>query len=155
MKLMLEYLFGEKRPYVDDAHSIEWSCDESILSILHRSKSTPDLGKKLRSLMRSNPRKRPPLVLMMASASTAFCEGRLKSLKCLNEACVTRFVDQTRQMARAAGQDPDVPPPRDQSEEDFYTPDETCHRSGERERLRMAAASKYGDYYETNPFDLT
>lgn len=63
-------------------------------------------------------------------------------------------MEQTRQSARAAGQDPDAPP-RDQLEEDFYTPDETCRRVRDHERIRMAAAGKYGDYFETNPFGST
>lgn len=45
--------------------------------------------------------------------------------------------------------------PGDQLEEYFYTPDETCRRSGDRKRIRMAAADKYSDCYEPNPFDNT
>lgn len=88
---------------------------------------------------------------MMSGPKNAFHESRHKSLKCLDEAGVKCFVDHTRQISRAAGEDPDAPP-RDQSEENFYTPDETCRRGSDRERLRMAMAGKYGDYYETNPF---
>lgn len=72
---------------------------------------------------------------MMAGTSTLFREGRHKSLKCLDEAGVQRFVEQTLKMASAAEQDPDDPSPRDQSEEDFYSPDETCRRGGDRDRL--------------------
>lgn len=57
-------------------------------------------------------------------------------------------------MARAAGHNPNAPP-RDQLEEDFYTPDKTYRRGGDRERLRMAALGKYGDYFETNSFEYT
>lgn len=87
----------------------------------------------------------------MAGAYIAFRESNHKSLKSLDEAGFKRFVDHTCHMVRAVGQDQDVPS-RDQSNENFYTPDETCRRSGDRERLRMAAAGKYGEYYEVNNF---
>lgn len=47
------------------------------------------------------------------------------------------------------------PFPCDVSEEDFYTDDETCRRSGNRERIQIAAAGKYCEYYKTNHFDYT
>lgn len=77
---MLDYLFGEKRTYVEDAHRIKWSCEKSLHSIFHRSKSPLHFGKKLRSWTRNNPCKKPLLVLMMAGTRNAFREGRYKSL---------------------------------------------------------------------------
>lgn len=85
-RMILDNLFVEKRPFEGEADHIEWSCDESVLNILNRSMSPPDLGNKRRGWLRNNPRKRPPLVLVMAGASIAFCEIRHKSLKCLDEA---------------------------------------------------------------------
>lgn len=86
-RIMLDHLLGVKRPFEGKAYRIEWSSDESVLSILYRQKSPPDLGKKLRGWLRNNPRKRPPLVLVVAGASIALCKSSDKSLKCLDEAC--------------------------------------------------------------------
>lgn len=109
-RLMLDHFFGEKRPYEGEADRIEWSCNESVLGILFRSKSPPDLGKKLRGWLQNNPRKRPPLVHVMAGASIVFFKSRHRSLKCLDEPGAQRFLEQTRQLARAAGQDLDELP---------------------------------------------
>lgn len=47
MRMMLDHLFREKRPYMGEANCIEYLCDVSVLSIFYRSKSPSDLGKKL------------------------------------------------------------------------------------------------------------
>lgn len=78
-KLMLDHLFKKKNLYVDEADSIVWSFDESVLSILYR------ICGRSSAAGCAIPCKRPMLVLMIAGANIAFCESRHKSLKCFNK----------------------------------------------------------------------
>lgn len=69
---MLDHLYGETRPYFDEALRIIWSCDESVLDNLHRSKSLPDLAISSAAECAATQRKLPPLILIMAGASIVF-----------------------------------------------------------------------------------
>lgn len=78
---MLDYFFGEKHLYVDDANRIGWSCDESVIIINDYLKSSSDIWNKLSICICKYIRERPLAVLINAGPSIACFSKPQQKLK--------------------------------------------------------------------------